>query len=167
MGEQVADGDRGTELGKFGDELADVVVERKLAVKREQVDRTGGELLRGRRHVERRLAGDRDLVLDVGEAVTTGEEELPVLDRGDGAPWRGGGREREERVDAGIRRLGGDGRRADRRSGDQDREKRDGTARGEAHGASGGRGVVRQHGSTGWNAHLQGQHAQLTEAPVA
>jgi hypothetical protein len=86
--EQVPDRHALSEIGELRQELADVVVERELAVPREEEDREGGELLADRPDVEDRLGGVGDAKLQVRHAVAARIDDAAVLIDAEGAAGR-------------------------------------------------------------------------------
>src|SRR4051812_47840296 len=83
--EQVADGDALAEVGYLGEVFPDVVVERQLAVLRQQDERRRGELFGDRTALEHRLLGDRRAILEVGHAIAVRVERLAILGETDRA----------------------------------------------------------------------------------
>ena len=65
----MSDGQRRTEIGQFGDVLANRIVQRQLAVARQECDRCCSELLRHRPGLEDGVGRDRSVVLEVGAAI--------------------------------------------------------------------------------------------------
>ncbi len=129
--EHVADRERRSVVGQFGDVLTNLIVERQLAVAREQHHRRGGELLGDGSGFEDRLRRNRHVVLEVGHPVAPGEHRSAVGRDADGATRRGRGPPGEHRVDLG-------GRIGRRRGGERTR-----TSNGEPHEASHGRHSTR------------------------
>jgi hypothetical protein len=87
--DQLAYRDRCAEVLQLGQILADVVIEAKLAVLREQVDREGGELLRDRGNVERGGNLVRRRAFDISHAVSRAADDLAVLYDGQHRARRG------------------------------------------------------------------------------
>ncbi len=81
--EQVAERDRFAEVGKLGDVLADIVIERESALIRQQRDGEGGELLRGRRDVGRRVDGEGDAVGEARHAIGPLKHDLAMREDAD------------------------------------------------------------------------------------
>ena len=90
MVDQVADGDGRAEVREFRHVLADVVVQRHLAVTGEEMDGRRRELLGYRRDVEHRRGGEDDVVVEVRHAVCAGVDEAAVAHQSKGATRRRG-----------------------------------------------------------------------------
>ena len=158
--EQVTQRDGPAVDGHLGDVLADVVVERELAVLHEEQDGERRELLGDGADVEDRVRADGDVVLEAREAVAAGEGELAGAVDGDRAAGGGGlGVVGEEGVDfrrEGVGGRGGDGGRGRGRDwgrGGRGRGGRGGRGAGGEREEEGGegdeRGAEREHGA-GW-----------------
>src|SRR5205814_822931 len=77
--DEVIDRDTLAVIGKLGDVLPHVVVERDPPLLDEERDRRGRELLRDGAHDEWRLRRDRDAVLDVRQTISFGERDAAIL----------------------------------------------------------------------------------------
>ena len=86
--QEVADEDRRPEVGELRHVLPHRVVERQLAVERQQHDGGRGELLGDRAGLEDRVRADPDAVLEVGHAVAVGVDDCPLVRHTDGAAWQ-------------------------------------------------------------------------------
>src|SRR3954465_3232270 len=102
------DADRLAKVGHLGQVFADVVVERELAIPREQHDGGGGELLRHRSALEDGRARDRHVVLEIRRAVAPGIKRLTITAQAYRAsrrfrpvPWR------KDLIDAARKRVAG------------------------------------------------------------
>ena len=80
-------GNRGFILWHLGEELPDVVIQRELALFRQQRDAHRRELLGHRTDAEHRLGGDGDFVFQVGHAVAPGIDDPSILEDTHGEPW--------------------------------------------------------------------------------
>jgi hypothetical protein len=85
VGEHVANGDVGRIRRQFRDVLSHRIVDRQLAVARQQQHGCCGELLGDRSGLEDRLFADRHVVLEIGRAVTFDHDPLAVDRHADGA----------------------------------------------------------------------------------
>ena len=101
--QHLADRDRDRVLGQFRHVLAHRVVERELAVAREQQHRGRGELLGDRARLEDRVGAVRHAVLEVRHAVGLLEHDAAVVRHPDGATGRLCVPRRELRIDGGFR----------------------------------------------------------------
>src|SRR5208282_673543 len=78
MVQQVQDGDGLAVIGQLRNVLANVVVHGELALLLEQQDARGSELLGSRADVKDGLWRDGDVLFQVGQAVASGVDDLPV-----------------------------------------------------------------------------------------
>lgn len=79
MGEDVANGERGTVVRQFGEVLAEGIVEGDFALLGEEKKRHGGELFGHRSALEDPVGVDGHRAFEVGHAVTGGQGDLALV----------------------------------------------------------------------------------------
>src|SRR5262245_43340720 len=84
----MADGDRFLICGKFGDVFARVVIERELALLRQQQDAGRRKLLRSRTDVVDQFWAVWDIVFQIGHPVTARVNQFAIFDHAQGAAGR-------------------------------------------------------------------------------
>jgi len=77
--DELANRDRYAEVGHLRDVLADIVVQPEPGFGVQEQGAESGELLGDRGEVEDRARGDRDVLLQVGHAVTPAVDDLAIL----------------------------------------------------------------------------------------